>query len=147
MHKVGIGVAQSSLKLVESADIQICRAAEFGEMMKVPGGSSKVKCKAAPRSSTSNPPLPLLRKERVSIAPWLVRRASGKLFRPYRDHTAHTFVSWLLLPHAPPAMSACMLRGRNHATPRNSIRADFDQGIFIQLCLTGVHLRRCCIIG
>src|SRR5271165_2697133 len=44
---------QSSLKLVERAEIQIWRTGEFGEMTNLPGGSSKLMCNAPALSSTS----------------------------------------------------------------------------------------------
>src|SRR5664279_1167285 len=44
---------QSSLKLVDSAEIQICRAGELGEMTNLPGGSSKLMCSAPALSSAS----------------------------------------------------------------------------------------------
>src|SRR5271170_4260768 len=44
---------QSSLKLVESAEIQICRTGELGEMTNLLGGSSKLICSAPELSSTS----------------------------------------------------------------------------------------------
>jgi len=44
---------QSSLKLVESAEIQIWRAGEFGEITNLLGGSSKLMCNAPELSSTS----------------------------------------------------------------------------------------------
>ena len=44
---------QSSLKLVESAEIQIWRAGELGETTNLPGGSSKLMCSAPALSSAS----------------------------------------------------------------------------------------------
>src|SRR5512138_2849588 len=51
--KSPLSADQSSLKLVERAEIHIWLTAEFGEMTKRPGGSSKEMWMAPPASSTS----------------------------------------------------------------------------------------------
>jgi len=47
--------SQSSLKLVESAEIQICRTGVLGVMTNLPGGSSKSTLSTPFWASTSNP--------------------------------------------------------------------------------------------
>src|SRR5271165_2148634 len=52
--KLAFSSDQSSLKLVESAEIQIWRTGALGEITNFAGGSSKLMCNAPAFSSTSN---------------------------------------------------------------------------------------------